>query len=323
MKLIGNTIISFMLEGLAEGLVVARKGGLPIERVLEVIAASSLADAGRRPVAGHAWPAEPWAARMQRILDEAELAGIVQAPTPDVPLAATVPSDPETGAFETMDALAALEADRQAVGATAFDAPDGRIVVQAFDARRGLYPPLELDPALVLYAPAWAQSLDVANRVVLGYGYGAGSVTVDDPVSQERFGVRWTGLFQTGLADAAVAGDRARLWLNRVTEPRWKLPGLTLLERHPLEVGQVLELLELPDSAPLGAWTPIVEGWTDTVEGPDWTQEVVLSDPIYSGLALPWQDVPPELLWMLVDPACIWADADVLDNLVPEGSRHA
>jgi 3-hydroxyisobutyrate dehydrogenase len=40
MKLVGNTLISFMLEGLCEGLLVARKGGLPIERVLEVIAAS-------------------------------------------------------------------------------------------------------------------------------------------------------------------------------------------------------------------------------------------------------------------------------------------
>jgi 3-hydroxyisobutyrate dehydrogenase len=40
MKLIGNTIISFMLEDLAEGLVVARKGGLSVESVLEVIAAS-------------------------------------------------------------------------------------------------------------------------------------------------------------------------------------------------------------------------------------------------------------------------------------------
>jgi 3-hydroxyisobutyrate dehydrogenase len=40
MKLIGNTLISFMLEGLCEGLMVARKGGLPVEKVLEVIAAS-------------------------------------------------------------------------------------------------------------------------------------------------------------------------------------------------------------------------------------------------------------------------------------------
>jgi 3-hydroxyisobutyrate dehydrogenase len=40
MKLVGNTLISFMLEGLCEGLLVARKGGLSVERVLEVIAAS-------------------------------------------------------------------------------------------------------------------------------------------------------------------------------------------------------------------------------------------------------------------------------------------
>jgi hypothetical protein len=294
-----------------------------VEARLEVIAASSLAAAGRRPVGGHAWPAEAWGDRMARILAEAELAGVVQAPSPDVPLAATIPSNPETGYFETVDALAALEADRQAVGATAFDRGDGSVVVQAFDARGGLYPPLELDPALVLYAPAWAQSLDVANRIVLGYGYGAGSVTVDDPVSQAQpWGVRWTGLFETGLADEQTARERALVWLNRITAPRWRLPGLTLLERHPLEVGLVLELLNLPPTAPLGSWTPIVEGWTDTVEGPDWTQDVILSDPIYSGLALPWQDLPPELLWSLVDPACAWADADVLDNLIPEGARR-
>lgn len=40
MKLVGNTLISFMLEGLCEGLVVAEKGGLPVDKVLEVIAAS-------------------------------------------------------------------------------------------------------------------------------------------------------------------------------------------------------------------------------------------------------------------------------------------
>jgi 3-hydroxyisobutyrate dehydrogenase-like beta-hydroxyacid dehydrogenase len=43
MKLIGNSIISFMLEGLCEGLVVAKKGGLSIQSVLEVIAASGFA----------------------------------------------------------------------------------------------------------------------------------------------------------------------------------------------------------------------------------------------------------------------------------------
>jgi 3-hydroxyisobutyrate dehydrogenase len=43
MKLIGNSLISFMLEGLCEGLVVAQKGGLATDKVLEVIAASGFA----------------------------------------------------------------------------------------------------------------------------------------------------------------------------------------------------------------------------------------------------------------------------------------
>jgi len=42
-KLLGNTIISFMLEGLCESLVVARKAGLPGEVVLEVVRAAGFA----------------------------------------------------------------------------------------------------------------------------------------------------------------------------------------------------------------------------------------------------------------------------------------
>jgi 3-hydroxyisobutyrate dehydrogenase-like beta-hydroxyacid dehydrogenase len=43
MKLIGNSLISFMLEGLCEGLVAGRKAGLPIEKVVEVVMASGYA----------------------------------------------------------------------------------------------------------------------------------------------------------------------------------------------------------------------------------------------------------------------------------------
>ena len=43
MKLIGNTLISFMLEGFCEGLVVGRKAGLKVETMVEVIMASGFA----------------------------------------------------------------------------------------------------------------------------------------------------------------------------------------------------------------------------------------------------------------------------------------
>ncbi len=42
-KLIGNSIISFMLEGLCEGILVGRKAGLSIEKILEVVMASGYA----------------------------------------------------------------------------------------------------------------------------------------------------------------------------------------------------------------------------------------------------------------------------------------
>ena len=42
-KLIGNSLISYMLEGLCEGLVVARKAGVSTEKLLEVVMASGYA----------------------------------------------------------------------------------------------------------------------------------------------------------------------------------------------------------------------------------------------------------------------------------------
>lgn len=42
-KLIGNTIISFMLEGLCEGVVVGRKAGLSVDKIIEVVMASGFA----------------------------------------------------------------------------------------------------------------------------------------------------------------------------------------------------------------------------------------------------------------------------------------
>ena len=42
-KLIGNSVISFMLEALCEGVVLGRKAGLSIETILEVIQASGYA----------------------------------------------------------------------------------------------------------------------------------------------------------------------------------------------------------------------------------------------------------------------------------------
>jgi hypothetical protein len=294
------------------------------DAVLSIVAVSTLEKAGRRQVRGHAWPAEGWGARAARILSEAGLAGTVQAPTPDVPLAATPPDDPEAGTWSQTDALSALGEILNDIDGTAFELGDGTIVVQALAARAGLYPMLSLDPSIVVYSPEWEQTLDVRNRIVLGYGYGAdvggGSVTVDDPDSQRQYDLRWTGEFTTGLADAATANHQALAKLDRLAWPRWSLGAVTLLEPQALAIGQLVELVELPASAPFAAWNATVEGWVDTIEGPDWTQDLVLADPQDSGLSLPWLDVPAGLPWSAVDPACRWADAYNLGNLIPEAA---
>jgi 3-hydroxyisobutyrate dehydrogenase len=43
LKLIGNTLISFMLEGLAEGAVLGAAAGIPLEKILEMVQASGFA----------------------------------------------------------------------------------------------------------------------------------------------------------------------------------------------------------------------------------------------------------------------------------------
>jgi len=298
------------------------------DAVLSIVAVSTLEQAGSRQVRGHAWPAEGWGARAARILSEAGLTGTVQAPTPDVPLAAPPPDepnvdDPSTGTWAATDALSALGDILNDVDGTVFELGDGTIVVQALSGRAGLYPMLTLDPAIVLYSPEWEMTLDVKNRIVLGWGYGAdaggGSVTVNDPDSQTRYGLRWTGEFTTGLADATTAGHQALEKLDRLAWPRWSLGAVTVLEPQALAIGQLVQLTELPAAAPFASWNAVVEGWVDTIEGPDWTQDLVLADPQDSGLALPWLDVPASLLWQDVAPACRWSDAYNLGNLIPEG----
>jgi len=295
-----------------------RDDAAALDAVFSVVAVSTLSLAGLRQVGGHAWPAELWGARVARILQEANIAGTVQAPSPDVPIAATK-ADPDSGGYASSDALTALNDALVDVEGTAFELGDGSVVVQAFEGRRDRYPYLTIDPSLVLFSPDWAQTLDVKNRIVLGYGYGDGSVTVDEPASQQAYGLRWTGAFDSGLADAGAANARALKWLDRNAWPRWALSSVTLLDPLDLNVGQLVALVNLPDSAPFSDWNAVIEGWVDVLEGPDWTQEVLLSDPIESGLGLPWQDVPSTLTWSTVDPACKWADAYNLGNLIPGG----
>ena len=284
--------------------------------VLTLIATGPLSRLGTRLVGFGGFPAELWGERVARILAEADVAGVAYPPDPDVPLAAF------EGKPDGIDALAALTDTCDDVGATMFDTADGLVAVQSFDARAELLVDV-VDPATVVWAPTWAKRFDIANRITLTYGYGAGAVTVEDQGSIDRFDVCEPPAIDTGLLDAATAHDRALLLLNRTSYPSWQMPSCELTIARRLAVGARLRIAPLPSSAPVHDWSPIVEGWVDAIEGSTWRQDVALSDPLLSGLALLWQDVPADAVWGAVPPSTRWRDATRQENLSPSSEAFA
>ena len=208
----------------------------------------------------------------------------------------------------------------QSGGASIVDLPDGRIFVQALESRQaqaGDPSPLELDPASVVYAPAWVQVLDVVNQVSVAYGPEEDSHTTGarNTDSVDRFGERSTDIGGT-LAFEFDADRRAAQTVNRRGYPRWVLPGVDVVGLVTPTIGYTVRLTELPAPTPIGVeWQQMVEGWTDTLEGEAWTTSLALSDPVASGVSLPWFQLPPDLRWDELDPAARWEDAYALENL--------
>lgn len=179
----------------------------------------------------------------------------------------------------------------------------------------GPLPVLVVDPADVLYVPAWEQALAVENETTVTFG-DQESVTVAEPASVDRFGSVPGGV-ATELLELVDAERRATERVRRLAWPRWVITSAPLLRGHPLTIGQVVELSGFPPSSPHASWRPLLEGWTDTIRGEDWNIELALSDAQLSGVQLMWVEIPAELAWSAVAPACSWKDAVTLDALYP------
>lgn len=263
-------------------------------------------------IGASSWPAEPWSARVTRIFAEAGLGSLLELhPEPDFdPVLA--PRDPATaGETNLADYLAFLA---PMVGALVADRPDGTVLVQAIGSRT-LEAAVELDPADVAYAPVWEQQLPAGNVVTVRYQADQGaSVTVSDDVSIARYGERPLTI-DTAFEQAADASSRASSALYRGAYAHWQMPAAPILRGLDLELGVPVVLGSLPAAAPHDPWTPLVEGWTDTISGERWTMELALSDPLVSGVTLPWDAVPVELAWTTIDQATAWIDALTLDDL--------
>jgi hypothetical protein len=260
------------------------------------------------------WPVEAWSARVERIFAEAGLDAyldLVPDPSFDPDLAAR--DSATAGPTKLSDYLSFLA---PMVGASVTDRLDGRILVQAIGSR-SLAGPFQLDPADVAYAPVWVQILPGGNIVTVRYtGDQSESVTLTDDVSIERYGPR-PYTIDTSIVSAVDAERRASQRLSRGAYSHWNVPAAPVLRGLQLAIGQPIQLGSLPPSAPFDPWSPLLEGWTDTITGPDWTMDLTLSDPLGSGLLLPWDTIPVEWAWDEINPATAWKDALDLDALIP------
>lgn len=283
---------------------------------LTAIAIGRLATLNRYPIGDVvSWPAEKWSDRVRRIFTEAgiSLGQIVVQPDPlfDPILAAR---DHTTAGPTTVgDYLTFL---LPMVGGLAADLPDGKILVQAIGART-LNGAVHLAPADVLYSPPWVQVLPAGNIVTVRYqGDQGASVTVADNGSIARYGER-PQTIDTSFANVADANYRANLRLSRAAYTHWNILEAPIIRGLDLQLGAAIVLENMPEASPFDPWTPILEGWTDTISGDDWTMTLALSDPLLSGLTLPWLAVPAtaEYRWNTVDPATDWTEALTLEKL--------
>lgn len=259
------------------------------------------------------YPAEPWSARVTRAFTDAGLAGLLelQAGSFD-PLLRARPADPIS--------LAGYLSELAASVSTAIaDRPNGNVLVQAVSART-LAARVALDPSEVAYVPEWSMRLPGANVVTIAYGAPEATIVRSDPTSVALYGPI-AGDLKTELAGSAEAEAAARNRLAHDAYSHWTIPGLELLVGRRYSIGTPLTLSGLPGSAPFEPWTPILEGWTDHVvsdgEELDWSMELALSDPLLSGLTLPWNAVPAALTWQTINQTVAWVDALTLSDLQP------
>lgn len=279
---------------------------------LTVIAVARLSSFGQYTVGAGAWPAETWSARMTRIFTEAGLNSLLDFyPDPDFnPQLAARTADPTT-----LDAY--LSELVPMVGAAVTDQGNGRIRVQAIGAR-SLASPVAVNPADVAYALNWEQVLPGGNSVTVRYlADQSASVTLTEPTSISVYGTRPLSL-DTTFSLEADASYRANELLVRGAFPHWNIRECPILRGlSTLQIGSAIRLEPTPPAAPFDPWTPFVEGWEDQISGDEWVMRVALSDPLASGLVLPWNSVPADIAWNEVDPATSWSEALSLDDLIP------
>lgn len=285
---------------------------------LTVTAIGRLSALGQRLIASTLYPQETLAVRMARIFTDAGVAGpdyVLELSTDD--LATTVA---ERTANEA-SALSVLDEVLSSFQAFVYDHPDGTIRVQSLAWRVENAVIGNSVGADVVFSPTWSQNVQITNRVYVDYS--TGTIQKDDATSQTRYGVR-TGSVSSKLVSSTDATRLASTILNRQRRPRWNLGTVEVIQdasEQYFDIGQYLQITDLPTGTPVETtrtYMGVVEGFSQTYRRGEQRTSVLVTDPIFSGLALAWEDTIFDLTpfrWNTVRATLIWDDAITLEDL--------
>jgi hypothetical protein len=300
----------------------------PDRVIAQVIAASPLADLGRRVVGDVPWPQQLDGARVASILAAAGVSldplfsdpGTVQILARDV--------DSQTA----LDLAQAVAADS---GGLLWDTCAGEIRYADAEHRRSAVVALELDACDVLVTPTWRRSTEgLVNSVSIGYGVAPDGGEAPRYVDERADSIATWGEFAlsatTQLAAAADAQALGRLLLTQNHEPVWimsELPvdmaGLSNADTATLlglDVHSLLSLTGLPAAGKVPTSVALwVEGWTETLAWGAHEYLVVVSGYCRTSAPPRWNDLLPATTWDSVGASPTWDSASCLGPLVNLG----
>jgi hypothetical protein len=288
---------------------------------LTVTAIGRLSALGQRLIASTLYPQETLAVRMARIFTDAGVAGpgyVLELSTADLATTVAERTANEASALSVLDELLS------SFQAFVYDHPDGTIRVQSL-AWRVESAGTNTVGADVVYSPTWSQNVQITNRVYVEYA--TGTIQKDDATSQSRYGVR-AGSISSKLVLSTNATTLATTILNRQRRPRWNLAGIEVVQdatEQYFAIGQQLYVSELPADSPAGVtgnYMGLVEGFSQAYRRGEQRTTVLITDPIFSGLALQWEEtLQPFIMtpyqWNTVRATVQWDDAITIEDLEP------
>ena len=288
---------------------------------LTVTAIGRLSALGQRLIASTLYPQETLAVRMARIFSDAGVAGpkyVLELSTADLATTVAERTADEASALSVLDELLS------SFQAFVYDHPDGTIRVQSL-AWRVENPTVNGIGSDVVYSPTWSQNVQITNRVYVDYS--TGTIQKDDATSQTRYGVR-TGSVSSKLVSSTDATRLATTILNRQRRPRWNLAGIEVVQdatEQYFAIGQQLYVEQLPADSPAGAtgnYMGLIEGFSQSYRRGEQRTTVLITDPIFSGVALQWNEtLRPFIMtpyqWNTVRSTLQWDDAITIEDLEP------